>query len=37
MAVLSSMGSRGWYRSTRKYGPVYGEQLFNLWFLEELA
>ena len=37
MAVLSSLGSRRWCRSAGKYGPVYGQQLFNVRFLEELA
>ena len=37
VAVLSPMGSRGWHRSAGKYGPVYGQQLFDLRFLEELA
>lgn len=37
MAVLSFMGPRGRSRPARKYGPVHGQQLLDLRFLEELA
>ena len=35
--VLPLMGSSRWGRPCGEYGPVYGEQLFRGWVLEELA
>lgn len=35
--VLPLMGSSRWGGPCGEYGPVYGEQLFGGWVLEELA
>jgi hypothetical protein len=35
--VLPLLGSTGWGGAFGEYGPVYGEQLFGGWILEELA
>lgn len=37
VAVLPLMGSSRWGGPCGEYGPVYGEQLFGGWVLEELA
>lgn len=37
LEVLPPMGARRRNRGTREHGQVYGEQLFNARFLEELA
>ena len=37
MEVLPPMGSIRWGGAFGEYSPVYGEQLFRSWVLEELA
>ena len=37
MEILPCMGIVRWRRSAWKHGTVYGEQLLDIWILEELA